>query len=167
MIDENPGKSMRDIVSKISKRLKEQRGQFMWAKTTQENCLMRVKRLFKKLKHLEEENCLRFFSDEQNFHQDQKVDPRMMVFVVVSSEGHIMTPIFPQGLGVNADEDAYVATLQTIIVKPPWIDSVANGGRPPYVLQQDSPPFHKALKSQDWTDGREFSSCYTKLMPAS
>ncbi|KAM3184332.1 hypothetical protein ACTXT7_008548 [Hymenolepis weldensis] len=58
-------------------------------------------------------------------------------------EGHIMTPpLFPQGPRVNAVADAYVKTLQ-IIVKLPWIDSVANGGRPPYVFQQDSAPSHK------------------------
>ncbi|KAM3170961.1 hypothetical protein ACTXT7_017568 [Hymenolepis weldensis] len=30
----------------------------------------------------------------------------------------------------DADADAYVETLQTIVVKPPRIDSLANGGRP-------------------------------------
>ncbi|KAM3176084.1 hypothetical protein ACTXT7_007205 [Hymenolepis weldensis] len=46
-----------------------------------------------------------------------------------------MTPqFFPQGLGVNADADVggYVETLQTIVVKLPWIDNVASGGRPLY-----------------------------------
>ncbi|KAM3171270.1 hypothetical protein ACTXT7_016956 [Hymenolepis weldensis] len=50
---------------------------------------------------------------------------------------HIVTPPFlSRGPRVNADAvanadaDAYVETLQTIVVKPPWIDSVANGGRP-------------------------------------
>ncbi|KAM3173120.1 hypothetical protein ACTXT7_013118 [Hymenolepis weldensis] len=68
-------------------------------------------------------------------------------------EGHTMTPQFlPQGLrvdaGADADGDACVETLQTIVVKPPWIDCVANGGRS-YVFQRDSIPCHKALKSQD------------------
>ncbi|KAM3179854.1 hypothetical protein ACTXT7_017456, partial [Hymenolepis weldensis] len=99
--------------------------------------------------------------------------PTVMVFgvvvVVVSSEGHIMTPqFFPQSLRVNADADtdadvdadAYVEILQTI-VNPPWINSVANGGRP-YVFQQDSTPSHGALDTQDYMDGREFSSsCHT------
>ncbi|KAM3185067.1 hypothetical protein ACTXT7_007104 [Hymenolepis weldensis] len=31
----------------------------------------------------------------------------------------------------DVDADAYVETLQTIVVKPPWTDSVASGGRPP------------------------------------
>ncbi|KAM3182153.1 hypothetical protein ACTXT7_012964 [Hymenolepis weldensis] len=41
-------------------------------------------------------------------------------------EEHIMTPLFfPQSLRVNADADvyAYIETLQTILVKRPWIDS--------------------------------------------
>ncbi|KAM3182447.1 hypothetical protein ACTXT7_012366 [Hymenolepis weldensis] len=54
--------------------------------------------------------------------------------------------------------NVYVETLQTI-VKPPWIDSVANGGRP-YTFQQDLAPSHKALKIQDWMDDQEFSSSY-------
>ncbi|KAM3176057.1 hypothetical protein ACTXT7_007287 [Hymenolepis weldensis] len=41
---------------------------------------------------------------------------------------YFMTPqFFPQGLTVNTHADVYVETLQTITVKPPWIDSVANG----------------------------------------
>ncbi|KAM3172464.1 hypothetical protein ACTXT7_014469 [Hymenolepis weldensis] len=49
---------------------------------------------------------------------------------------------------VNADADACAETLQTIVLKPPWIDSVVNGGGP-YVFQQDSAPFRKALKTHD------------------
>ncbi|KAM3170957.1 hypothetical protein ACTXT7_017573 [Hymenolepis weldensis] len=76
-----------------------------------------------------------------------------------SGEGHIMTPqLFPQGLRVNvdadadADVDATVETLQTIFVKSPWIDNVANGGRP-NAFHQDSAPSNKALNTQDWMDG--------------
>ncbi|KAM3180098.1 hypothetical protein ACTXT7_016967, partial [Hymenolepis weldensis] len=66
--------------------------------------------------------------------------------------------------GADADADAYVKTLQTIVVKPPCMDSVASGERP-HVFQQDSAPSHKALESQDYMDGREFpSSCHTELM---
>ncbi|KAM3185258.1 hypothetical protein ACTXT7_006724 [Hymenolepis weldensis] len=41
-----------------------------------------------------------------------------------------------EGLRVNADAgaDAYVKTLQTVVVKALWIDNVANGGRPHYVF---------------------------------
>ncbi|KAM3180055.1 hypothetical protein ACTXT7_017051 [Hymenolepis weldensis] len=102
----------------------------------------------KSMRHLAEdlEECLRFFSDENNFHRDEKVnrrndgwlamwgwaDPIEIPTIVhaheVSSngdgfrcccygEGHIMTPpFFPQGLGVNAAVHAYVETLQIIVV---------------------------------------------------
>ncbi|KAM3179770.1 hypothetical protein ACTXT7_017639 [Hymenolepis weldensis] len=51
-------------------------------------------------------------------------------------EEHIITPpLFPQDHRVDADADAdadaYVETVQTVIVKPPWMDSVAIGGRDP------------------------------------
>ncbi|KAM3170916.1 hypothetical protein ACTXT7_017650 [Hymenolepis weldensis] len=83
---------------------------------------------------------------------------------VLSSEEHIMTPpFFPQELRVNPDADAYVETLQ-IIVKPPWMNNVANGGRL-YVFQQDSASFHKASNSRNWMESLEFPSfCHTKLM---
>ncbi|KAM3186988.1 hypothetical protein ACTXT7_003223 [Hymenolepis weldensis] len=83
-------------------------------------------------------------------------------------EGHIMTPqFFPQGLRVNADVDAYVETLQTVVVRPPWVDSMPNRGRLD-VFHQDSVPSHEVLKIQDSMDGGEFSSsCHAKLMPAS
>ncbi|KAM3186383.1 hypothetical protein ACTXT7_004448 [Hymenolepis weldensis] len=129
------------------------------------------KRLLKKLKVPGEEECPWFFSDENNSHQDEKVNGRNDRAV---REGHIVTPPFlPQDLRVSADgdvdgdadadADAYVETLQTIVVKPPWKDNLA------YAFQQDSVPSHKALKTQDWMDGQEFSSssCHTKLIPAS
>ncbi|KAM3187227.1 hypothetical protein ACTXT7_002719 [Hymenolepis weldensis] len=99
---------------------------------------MREKRLSRKLRHPEEEECLLFFSNEDNFNQDEEVNRRTVRW----------------GLRVNVDvdvdADAYVESLQTIAVKPPWIDSVANGGRSPYVFDQDSAPSHKGLKSEDW-----------------
>ncbi|KAM3177455.1 hypothetical protein ACTXT7_004484 [Hymenolepis weldensis] len=71
-----------------------------------------------------------------------------------------------KGHRVSAVADAHVETLQTIAVKPSWIDSVANGRA--YVFQLDSAPSHKALKIQDYMNGREFPlSCHIKLMPAS
>ncbi|VDL59645.1 unnamed protein product [Hymenolepis diminuta] len=53
MIDENPGKSMRDIMSKIFKRVR-----FMPTETTRKNRLIRAKRLLNGLKHPEEQGCL-------------------------------------------------------------------------------------------------------------
>ncbi|VUZ43504.1 unnamed protein product [Hymenolepis diminuta] len=85
----------------------------------------------------------------------------MMVIGVVKGqavrEEHTMTlPFCPHGLRANeeadadADAGAYVETLQIIVDKPSWIDSIANGGRA-YVFQQDSALSHEVLKSQDWT----------------
>ncbi|KAM3177963.1 hypothetical protein ACTXT7_003501 [Hymenolepis weldensis] len=97
------------------------------------------------------------------------IDILPKIFKCLKEQQYIMTAplLFPQGLGVNADADAYVETLQIIVVNL-WIDSVFNGVRPPSVFQQDSAPFYKAVKTQDWMDGQELSpSCHTKLMVAS
>ncbi|KAM3186281.1 hypothetical protein ACTXT7_004636 [Hymenolepis weldensis] len=130
----------------------------MWTKATQEHRLMRTKGLGKRLKNPEEEEFLWFFFHERYFHQDEEVNRRKV------REGHIMTPQFSPH-SVNGDADAYVKTLQAI-EKPPWIDSVPNEARP-RVSQQDSASFHRALKTQDWMDGRGFSSCHTKLTATS
>ncbi|KAM3170920.1 hypothetical protein ACTXT7_017644 [Hymenolepis weldensis] len=138
----------------------------MSTETAQESRLMRAKGLLKKLKHPEEEECLWFFSDQNNFHQDEKTT--VMPFgVVKGSEG--------EDLRVNANADVYVETLLTIVIKPPWIDNVANGTPlSPYIFQKDSAPSHKALKTHDYMDGlygwrRIFiiMSHHTKLMAAS
>ncbi|VUZ53183.1 unnamed protein product [Hymenolepis diminuta] len=59
----------------------------------------------------------------------------------------------------GADTDAIVNTLITIVVKPPWIDSVTL-----YVSQQDSAPCHRTLKTQDMINDRKFLSlCHVTL----
>ena len=102
-----------------------------------------------------------FFSDEKNFCQDQVHNsqndcwiatnnrdvPRMMktkfpatvmVFVMVSSEGHIMPPhIFEVGLKVNTK--VYLDVLKSVVI--PWCNQVAVGR--PWVWQHDSAPAHK------------------------
>ncbi|KAM3171281.1 hypothetical protein ACTXT7_016924 [Hymenolepis weldensis] len=106
---------------------------------------MRAKRLFKKLKHPEEEERLSSYSDRKNFQQDEKVNAGNDRWLAI----------------VNVGTDAYVETLQASVVKPPWINGLANGGRP-YVFQLDSAPSHKALTTHDWMYSREFSSpCHT------
>ncbi|KAM3185197.1 hypothetical protein ACTXT7_006860 [Hymenolepis weldensis] len=67
MMDGNHGKSMQHLAKDL-----QVRGEFMWIKRTHENRLMYAKGLLKKLKHPEEEECLWFFSDKKNFHQDEK-----------------------------------------------------------------------------------------------
>ena len=69
----------------------------------------------------------------------------VMVFGVVSSEGHIMPPhIFEVGLRVNTK--VYLDVLKSVVIL--WCNQVA-GGRP-WVWQQDSAPAHKSKETQAW-----------------
>ena len=69
----------------------------------------------------------------------------VMVFGVVSSEGHIIPPhIFEVGLKVNTK--VYLDELKSVVI--PWCNQVA-GGRP-WVWQQDSAPGHKSKETQAW-----------------
>ena len=72
-----------------------------------------------------------------------KFPATVMVFGVLSSEGHIMPPhIFDVGLKVNTKE--YLDVLKSVVI--PWCNQVA-GGRP-WVWQQDSAPAHKSKRTQ-------------------
>ena len=74
-----------------------------------------------------------------------KFPARVMVFGVVSSEGHIMPPhIFEVGLKVNTK--VYLDVLKIVVI--PWCNQVA-GGRS-WVRQQDSAPAHKSEETQAW-----------------
>ena len=74
-----------------------------------------------------------------------KFPATIMVFGVVSSEGHIMpSHIFEVGLKVNTK--VYVDVLKSVVI--PWCNQVA-GGRP-WVWQQDSAPAHKSKEIQAW-----------------
>ncbi|KAM3179540.1 hypothetical protein ACTXT7_000429 [Hymenolepis weldensis] len=77
--------------------------------------------------------------------RDLQVSEGTIRNVLYQDLGYKVHTFFGESLRVNADADACEETLQTIVVKPPWIDSVANGGGP-YIFQQDSAPSHKALK---------------------
>ena len=69
----------------------------------------------------------------------------VMVFGVVSSEGHIMRPhIFQVGLKVNTK--VYLDVPKSMVIS--WCHQVA-GGRP-LVWQQDSAPAHKSKETQPW-----------------
>lgn len=127
------------------------RGQFM-DKAMQERRLTKAKKLLNEVKHPEKTNLLRFFSDEKNFDQDQKVNRRndrwlckypddvprvmhtkfpatVMVLGVISSEGDVMPPhFFENGLRVNTD--VYVKVLRDVV--KPWMDAIAD--RRHYVL---------------------------------
>ena len=74
-----------------------------------------------------------------------KFPATVMVFGMVSSEGHIMPPpIFEFGLKVNTK--VYLDVLKSVVI--PWCNQVA-GGRL-WVWQQDSAPAHKSKETQAW-----------------
>ena len=74
-----------------------------------------------------------------------KFPATVMVFGVVSSEGHIMPPhIFEVGLKVNTK--VYLDVLKGVVI--PWCNQVA-GGRP-WLWQQDLVPAHKSKETQAW-----------------
>ena len=74
-----------------------------------------------------------------------KFPATVMVFGLVSSEGHIMPPhIFEVGLKVNTK--VYLNVLKSVVI--PWCNQVA-GGRP-WVWQRDSAPAHKSKETQAW-----------------
>ena len=127
--------------------------------------LIKSIRLLNKLNHSKKPNMLWFFSYEKNFCQDQvhnsqnhhwiatnnrdvprvmktKFPATVMVFGVVSSEGHIMPPhIFEVSLKVNTK--VYLDLLKSVVI--PRCNQVA-GGRP-WVWQQYSAPAHKSKES--------------------
>ena len=74
-----------------------------------------------------------------------KFPATVMIFGVVSSEGHIMLPhIFEVGLKVNTK--VYLDVLKSVVI--PWYNQVA-GGRP-WMWQQDSALAHKSKETQAW-----------------
>ena len=74
-----------------------------------------------------------------------KFPATVMVFGVVSSEGHIMPPhIFEVGLKVNTK--VYLDVLKSLVI--PWCNQVV-GGRS-WVWQQDATPAHKCKETQVW-----------------
>ena len=76
---------------------------------------------------------------------ETKFPATVMVFSVVSSEGHLMPPhIFEVGLKVNTK--VYLDVPKSVVI--PWCNQMA-GGRP-WVWQQDSTPAHKSKETQAW-----------------
>ena len=74
-----------------------------------------------------------------------KFSATVMVFGVVSSEGHIKPPhIFEVDLKVNTK--VYLDVLKSVVIS--WCNQVA-GGRP-WVWQQDSAPAYKSKETQAW-----------------
>ena len=70
-----------------------------------------------------------------------KFPAKIMVFGVVSSEGHIMPPhIF------EVNTKVYLDVLKSVVI--PWSNQVAGGKT--WVWQQDSAPAHKSKETQAW-----------------
>ena len=88
-----------------------------------------------------------------------KFPATVMVFGLVSSEGHIMPPhIFEVSLKVNTK--VYLDVLKSLVI--PWYNQVA--GCRPWVWQQDSAPAYKSKETQAWLqkecyDFEPFSHC--------
>ena len=69
----------------------------------------------------------------------------VMVFGVISSEGHIMPPhIFEVGWKLNTK--VYLDVLKSVVI--PWCNQVASGR--PWVWQQVSAPTYKSKETQGW-----------------
>ena len=76
---------------------------------------------------------------------ETKFPATVMVFGVVSSEGHTMPPhIFEVGLKINTK--VYLDVLKSVVI--PWCNQVAGGK--PWMWQQDSAPAHKSKEMQAW-----------------
>ena len=74
-----------------------------------------------------------------------KFPATVMVFGVVSSEGHIMPRhIFEVGLKINTK--VYLDVLKSVVI--PWCNQVT--GDRPWMWQQDSAPAHKSKETQAW-----------------
>ncbi|KAM3172986.1 hypothetical protein ACTXT7_013418 [Hymenolepis weldensis] len=98
---------MKGASTRIKNSIQEPIGGYMWADSTEVQLL-----------------CARSFHQQRCFS----------VLLAVKAR-HIMTSqFFPRVLRVNADADTCTETRQTT-VKPPCMDSVANGRRFPYVFQ--------------------------------
>ena len=97
-----------------------------------------------------------------------KFPAMVMVFGLVSSEGHIVPPhIFEVGLKVNTK--VYLDVLKSVVI--PWCNQVAGGS--PWVRQHNSAPAHKSKETQTWHqkeryDFVHFSHCplLTRSEPA-
>ena len=89
-----------------------------------------------------------------------KFPATVIVFSVVSSEGHIMPPhIFEVGLKVSTK--VYLDVQKSVVI--PRCNQVA-GGRP-WVWQQDSAPAHKSKETQAWLQ-KECYDIFTLLSQA-
>ena len=110
--------------------------------------------------------------DPQNANPDGSTCPgwwkqsfrlRVMVFGMVSSEGHIIPPQnFEVGLKVNIK--MYLEVLKSVVI--PWCNQVA-GGRP-WEWQQYSAPAHRSKETEAWLQKDCYGLCtLLSLAPSS
>ena len=74
-----------------------------------------------------------------------KFPATVIVFGVVSSEGHIIPPHFFE-VGLKVNTKVYLDVLKSVVIL--WCNQVAGGG--PWVWQQYSAPAHKSKETQAW-----------------
>ena len=89
-----------------------------------------------------------------------KFPATVMIFGVLSSEGHIMPPyIFEVGLKINTK--VYLDVLKSVVI--PWCNQVA-GGRA-WVWQQDSAPAHKSKETKAWLQKQNYDFVHFSYRP--
>ena len=74
-----------------------------------------------------------------------KFPATVMVFGVVSSEGHIMPPHISE-VGLKVNTKVYLDVLKSVVI--PWYNHLAGGRH--WVWQQDSASAHKSKETQTW-----------------
>ncbi|KAM3185400.1 hypothetical protein ACTXT7_006446 [Hymenolepis weldensis] len=162
-MDENPEESMRGR-------------RFMLTKTSQENRSMHAKPLLNNLKYPDDQKCLWLFSDDRNFHRDEKSIEEMIGGYVWADPTENATVMHAHEVSTNSDAfrcyeeqinaDVYEETLQNIIVKPPWIDSVTNGRPPMSSNKSRLHPIKLTKPKIGWPRIFTIMSHQTKLMAA-
>ena len=94
-----------------------------------------------------------------------KFPATVMIFGMVSSEGHIMPPHFFE-VNLKINSKVYLDVLKSVVI--PWCNQVA-GGRP-WVWQQESALAHKSKETHVWLqkecyDFVPFSHCPPPPLP--
>lgn len=114
IIDENPGKSMRAVANQLH----VMRRLFI-SNSTRENRVIRSKRLLSNIRHLGRPTMFWYFSDENNFVQDQKANRKYDKWMCASLATtptviHNKLPSFVMVLGVMSNE-SHVMLLYSLL----------------------------------------------------
>ncbi|KAM3185809.1 hypothetical protein ACTXT7_005625 [Hymenolepis weldensis] len=133
MMDGNRGKSMRDIFKRMKKQqckrnvLHQDLGhksyvlrrgyQFMWTKTTEGNHLMTAKRLFKKLKHPEEQECLWFSFYQKTSNRIKKSIQKIVGDYVRAEPTEVPIVTHAHEISSNRDGLWYCKVMRRVVEK--------------------------------------------------